>query len=168
MASAASCPRLVDIHATLKSAAAGRLGPARSTGSEGPDEFSGPRVFIRSFAVPWFPNSPRCEPMLHADCIGGAPISVSRATLRGNMGADCGGGGTLHDVVVCRCRDCVVELVLPLSSGDERLSLDKRVNEWSVLAEAFSYSQHGSTMCPEGAVSNWYTSVPSGSPFSNS
>ena len=59
--------------------------------------------------------------MLHADCIGGAPIGVPRATLRGKMGAvEGGGGGTLHVAVGCRCRDCVVELVLPPLPRDER------------------------------------------------
>ena len=40
------------------------------------------------------------------------------------------------------------------------------VSEELLVPSEFLYSQHGNTMCPDGAVSSWKLSVPAGSPDS--
>ena len=156
MASAASCPRRVEIHAIRKSATDDPLGPDRSTCPLGPDGFMVSRFTIRSTVASWFPDSPRCGLVRQADCAGGVPIVELQAVLCGKTGAPVGGGG-MRVATACGCICCcvcTVELAWLSLPRDGRLSRVKRVNEWSELVEAFWYSQHGRTICPEGAVSS--------------
>ena len=100
MASAASYPRRVEIYATLKSAADDPLGPVMSTGPLGSGGFAVSQFTIRSPVASWFPDSPQCEPVSQADCVGGEPIGVLPATLFGKMGAVVGGGG-IRSLTAC-------------------------------------------------------------------
>ena len=94
-----------------------------------------------------------CHPLtLASDCClppatcqwsvaGGSVTMVTCRKVLGRLGGPAGGGGILT-VLVCR---------LPLL--DELLEIS--VSVWSVLVVPFAYSQHGKTMWPEGATSNW-------------
>ena len=81
---------------------------------------------------------------------GGGGRTADLSAELGKIGGLTGGGGLLEDELASVCIPPLVGLLV------------MSVRVCSGFAGDPSYSQMGSTMCPDGARSSWNTSVPRG------